>query len=187
MWGRAVIPRLPSTNTDPDLQLSVANPVILSSVNTDVLSAAVDQYNGYAGGLKASTTARLAYHTLFASSNTIIIPLFLGLTAGDGEAIVQVSRDVVFFVPVVGVIISCLWFRLVRKYRIRTQVILDNLHFMETHLPFRPYTIEKDKNAAASNFIGVPLDYLIPLLFCTINFLMAVGIWAGFLQLGIPS
>ncbi|HEC32878.1 MAG TPA: hypothetical protein ENI63_01300, partial [Candidatus Kaiserbacteria bacterium] len=117
------------------------SPDDLSSDNRKEL---VVQYTMYVGTLSDSSNARRTFHTLFISINTLV---FAGVAfvGGNGDQTVFISKDLLLFSNMIGIVMSLAWWGIIRNYRERNRIILGIISEIEEILPLRLFRSEYER------------------------------------------
>lgn len=148
----------------------------------------VQQYVMYVGTLSDSSNARRTFHTLFISINTMI---FAGIAfvGSNEDSAVSISRELLLFANVFGIIMSFVWWRIIKNYRERNRAILSIISEIEERLPLRLFQSEyKMAGCESSRFnylVMHSIELWIPWLFSTVHISLGLGIMFGFFRLGV--
>ena len=107
----------------------------------DQIQLAFDQYRLYLELTDRISERRQTANSFFVAVNTAVIAL-LGYINAEREPLR--AQRFYFLVTIAGIILCCLWYRIIRSYRDLNTARFAVVHQMETLLPLRPYTAEWD-------------------------------------------
>ncbi|MFC1730789.1 hypothetical protein ACFL6I_10695 [candidate division KSB1 bacterium] len=161
----------------------------VSSIDSAVLTASTAQYGMYATALADSRHARNTFHSIFISIHSVVFAI-IGLSSGNGEAIISINQLLIAEANVVGVVMSTLWWIIVMKYREESKVSLKLLSKAEEHLPFNFFRTEykiKKGSPCIVRKIFKHSEPSIPCIFASIHAVIGLGIWFDLLNIGVAS
>lgn len=99
----------------------------------------IEQYKLYVEMADRISSRRLTANSFFLSVNTAIVAI-VGLIARNNG--IDQSRDLFCLVAIAGIVLSYMWYRLVRSYRDLNTAKFKVIHLIENNLPLRPYDAE---------------------------------------------
>lgn len=148
-------------------------------VNPKLLSAMVAQYDSYAMSLTSSRNTRGLFHTIFISIHSIIFAV-IGLSVGNGEALIHVSSLLIMNANIIGIVMSVLWLVIIMKFRLEAKHCLILLCEAERFLPFNFFTEEYKMKESTCILIRSIYKYAepsIPYIFAIIHIVIASCNW----------
>ena len=95
----------------------------------------IEQYKLYVQSAEQVSARRLA-------SSRLLLALNAGLAALYGIRPEGFESGWALFVPVLGIVVSHLWSRIIQSHRELNRVKFELIHELERHLPAAPYTCE---------------------------------------------
>lgn len=125
--------------TQVELQAALVNDGFKASKKPEHLNAILDLYRLYVQMADQISHRRQAANSFFLSIDTAIVAA-IGYLMIEKHALP--FKDLVFFLPIFGGIISYVWYRLVRSYRDLNGGKFKVVHCLEQLLPVRPYDAE---------------------------------------------
>jgi len=99
----------------------------------------IEQYKLYVEMADRISSRRLTASSFFLSVNTAIVAI-VGLIARNNG--IDKGRDLFCLVAMAGIVLSYMWYRLIRSYRDLNTAKFKVIHLIEDNLPLRPYDAE---------------------------------------------
>lgn len=137
----------------------------------------LEQYSLYLKGIDKASDRRQRTNDFFLTVNTATLA-FMGVM---NKAIENDSPLLVLVVSLFGIILSLIWYRLIKSYRNINRGKYQVLHKLEEQLPAIPYKLEWDILANGKNKkIYKPITHVeisVPVIFTVLYSLIIVAIY----------
>ncbi len=133
----------------------------------------MEQYKVYVQSAENVSSRRIASIRYFLTLNAALVAFYGFQPAGFG------SGYWTLVIPVVGVLVSCIWYSIIKSHADLNQVKFDVIHEFESHLPAAMYQYEWQlaENGRGKTYRAVTtIERWIPILFIVLYTALAVFI-----------
>ncbi len=144
-----------------------------------------DQYRLYVEMADRISSRRLTASSFFLSVNTAIFAV-VGLIARNNG--VGQFRDLFCLIAIAGIVLSYMWYRIIRSYRDLNTAKFKVIHLIEDDLPLRPYDAEWEAvGRGKKSELYLPfthIEVVIPWIFLLIHLVLLIRAthWASVFQ-----
>ena len=122
------------------ITMKLFNPDYFDESNsTEYKEDIIEQYKLYVEMADRISSRRLTASSFFLSVNTAIVALAGFITRNNGLC---QYRELFCLIAIAGIILSYMWYRLIRSYRDLNTAKFKVIHLIESKLPLRPYDAE---------------------------------------------
>ena len=133
----------------------------------------LEQYKVYVGSAENVSTRRIASSRLLLALNAGFVALYGFAPAGFGKGWWAMP------VPLLGVIVCLLWYRIIKSHRDLNRVKFKLIHELEHRLPAMPYTSEwrlAEQGRGGTYRAVTDVERWIPWTFLVLNCVLLLGL-----------